>query len=164
MDNSKQNKDSMKNPLAFHPLKDIICYVSGIICILAIFLATFLAKPKGNSFHVEIRYQNTLLYEVNDKSQNTNIEFPSEGEKRITFSKEDGKRFGFKDGFDFLGNSITLTLYSDKSIQIKKDDVTCIDHTCSGLGRVYNSYTPIVCLKNHFQAMIVGDGFPETVN
>lgn len=156
--------EKTKTNLSFHPLKDIILYSIGVFLIAFLFLLAFFLKPKSSNSHVEIRYENTLLYEVNDKSKNTQISFPSEGEKKITYKKEDGVLFGFKEGFLFEGESITLTIYSDKSIQIKKEDVTCCDHVCSGMGRIYQTYTPIVCLPNHFQAMIVASSFPETIN
>lgn len=155
-------EDLLKKRIKYKPIKDSIIIACCIFIVVIIFLSTFLSKPKAVLSHVEIRYQNTLLYDKDDESKNTAISFPSVGEKRLEFRKEDGKIF-LEDGkdFDFIGEYVAITLYADKSIQIKSDDVTCPDHTCSKMGKMKYTFTPIVCLPNKIQAMIVADGLPE---
>ena len=46
-------------------------------------------------------------------------------------------------------------------IEIKTADITCPDHTCSKMGKISFTYTPIVCLPNQIQAMIVAESLPE---
>ena len=151
--------------LKFKPLKDILLIAVGGLIILAIVLATVFGRKDSTYSHVEIRYQDTLLWEKDDTKKNTAIAFPSSGEKRVSFSKEDGSIYlGEGKSFAFLGESVTFTLYSDHSIQLLEEDVECPDHTCSHMGRIYNTYTPIVCLPNQIQAMIVADSFPEFDN
>lgn len=157
MENEK--KENVLPP--FQPKKDIPLLSFLLIVVISIITSTFLLLPKGNNKYVNIQYNNQLLWEKEDKDKKTAISFPDKGEKRITFRSEDGILYGIEEGFSFADGEITLTLYADYSIQIRKDDVFCKDHTCSKLGRIYTSYTPLVCLPNHFQAMIVTDQYPE---
>ncbi len=157
MENEK--KENVLPP--FQPKKDIPLLSFLLIVVISIITSTFLLLPKGNKKYVNIQYNNQLLWEKEDQNKKTEISFPDKGEKRITFRNEDGILYGIEEGFSFVDGEITLTLYADYSIQIKKEDVFCNDHTCSKLGRIYTSYTPLVCLPNHFQAMIVTDQYPE---
>lgn len=157
MENEK--KENVLPP--FQPIKDVTLLSFLLILVISIITATFLLLPKGNKKYVNIQYNNQLLWEKEDEDKKTAISFPEKGEKRITFRNEDGALYGIKEGFSFVDGELTLTLYADSSIQIKKEDVFCKDHTCSKLGRIYTSYTPLVCLPNHFQAMIVTDQYPE---
>ncbi len=143
----------------FTPWKDIPLLSLLLILVISIIVTTFLLLPKGTERYVNIKYDSHLLYDK--ETHKTAFSFPESGSKEITFYNEDGKSYGLESDFSFVDGSITLTLYSDKSIQIKKEDVSCNDHTCSKLGRIYTSYTPLVCLPNHFQAMIIENGFPE---
>lgn len=157
MENEK--KENVLPP--FQPKKDIPLFSFLLILVISIITSTFLLLPKGNNKYVNIQYNNQLLWEKEDKDKKTSISFPDKGEKRITLRNEDGILYGIEEGFSFVDGEITLTLYADYSIQIQKEDVFCKDHTCSKLGRIYTSYTPLVCLPNHFQAMIVTDQYPE---
>lgn len=160
--NTESEKDTLLKRMKPKVLKDILLYVSLALVIVAISLSAFFLKPSSENSHVEIKYGNTLLYDPNDSSKKTAIAFPSSGEKRITFTNDDGPKYlGEGNNFSFIDGSITLTIYSDKSIQIKEEDVFCQDHLCSHMGRIYSSYTPVVCLPNHFSAMIVADGLPD---
>ena len=150
--------------LTFHPVQDVLLFAFCFFSIVIIVLLTAFSKPENENAHVEIRYQDTLLWDKNDPEKNTAISFPKQGEKKITFTKEDSSIY-LKDGEKFIfDNPITFTLYSDCSIQLLEEDVTCPDHTCVHLGRIYLSYVPLVCLPNHIQAMIVVDSYPESVN
>ncbi len=159
--------EKKKQYLTFHPTRDIILYSSCIFLIVFTFLfALFSKSTSKENTYVEIRYKDTLLYEKDDKEKNTKISFPEEGEKKITFQKEDASFYieGLQ-SFDFMGESVTITLYSDKSIQILKDEITCNDHVCSKMGRIDKVDIPIVCLVNHIQVMIRSStGLPENVN
>lgn len=157
---SKQ--EELIKSLKYKPIKDtILILISALIVGIIIFVALF-TKPENKLSHVEIRYQNTLLWDKDDPSKNTSIQFPTSGEKKLTYTKEDGSIFlGEGKEFAFEGDSITFTLYSNKSIQVLQDEVSCHDHTCSKMGRIYYTFTPIVCLPNNIQAMIIADGFPE---
>lgn len=145
----------------FQPVKDIslLCFLLALI--FSILFTTFYFLPKGNQSHVEIQYENTKLWLKADETHSTSLSFPKSGEEKITFTNEDGKEYGFEDGFSFQQGKISITLYSDKSIQIKQEDVFCQDHTCSKLGRIYTPFTPIVCLPNHIQVCIISESFPE---
>lgn len=160
---TESSKDKLLRRMKPKALKDILVYLVSALIILGLALGSFLARPTGDgNTHVEIKYINTLLYEPGDSSKNTSIAFPKEGEKRITFTDKDGEDYlGAGNDFSFLGGSITITLYSDKSIQILSSDVSCPDHLCSNMGRIYTTYTPLVCLPNHITAMIVADGLPD---
>lgn len=154
--------DPLKAKLKFSPLKDILLFVFAILLIAVISLITIYNRPSTENAHVEIRYNgSTLLFDKNDPSKSTSITFPSQGEKRVEFRKEDSSLF-LKEGetFAFEGDSVTFTLYSDKSFELKWDDVTCKDHRCSKEGRIYYANLPIVCLPNKIQAQIVS-GLPE---
>ena len=154
---------NQRNDLKFKPVKDTILILISILLIVFIVLLTFFLQPKKVSSHVEIRYQNTLLWDKEDSSKSTAIAFPSEGEKKITYRQEDSSLF-LKEGKFLFEHPITFTLYADCSIQILEEDITCPDHTCVHLGRIYQSYVPLVCLPNQIQAMIINDGYPERVN
>ena len=160
-------KENKKEELSFQPKKDIPIFIFSVLLIGIVVLMTFLYKKKDSTdSYVEIRYQNRLLYDKEDETKSTSIQFPVSGEKRITFRKEDASYY-FTDlnTFSFEGDYVSITLYSDKSIQIHKEDITCSDHVCSNMGRIYETYTPIVCLPNSIQVMIVAKtGFPESVN
>lgn len=157
-------EEEVMNRLHFRPLKDIPLFILAVIVILVIGLTTILSKPKSNNLHVEIRYQNTLLWDKSDPSKSTSISFPIEGEKRITFKKEDSNIY-FSDGSTFIfDHPVTFTLYSDHSIQLLEEDIDCPDHICSRMGRIYQTYVPLVCLPNQIQAMIVDSSLPETIN
>jgi len=166
--NTAKEKDPILSRLKFKPLKDIILFVIAGGIIGVILLAVFLSKPKDSTGkHVEIYYQNTQLWDKEDATKSLSISFPSSGEKRITYSREDGPIFlGEGHTFEFQGSSVTFTLYSDQSIELKQEDVTCPNHDCSKTGRVYNTLTPIVCLPNSLRAMIVSDSnaLPEWDN
>lgn len=154
--------DSTKNDALlprFRPWKDIPLLSVLLLLVISIIVTTFLLVPKGTERYVNIKYDSHLL--IDKETKKSAFSFPESGEKEITLTNEEGTLYGLATDFSFIDGSITLTLYSDQSIQIKKDDVSCSDHTCSKLGRIYTSYTPLVCLPNHFQAMIIENGFPE---
>ncbi len=155
MENTKNNTLLPR----FNPWKDIPLLSVLLIIIVSIIITTYLLIPKGTDKYVNIKYDSHLLYDKETKQ--SEFTFPTSGSKEITLYDKDGKDYGYDNDFSFINGRITLTLYSDKSIQIKKEDVSCLDHTCSKLGRIYSSYTPLVCLPNHFMAMIVENGYPE---
>lgn len=158
-------QEKLLSRLKFKPLKDILIFVVLALLIVILSLCAFYLKPTSDNTHVEIKYNNTLLYDKNDSAKSTEISFPTSGEKKVTFTKEDGSLYlGEGNEFDFEGDSITFTLYSDKSIQVLESEVSCSDKTCAHFGRVYTTYTPVVCLPNHMQAMIVADSLPEYDN
>lgn len=138
--------------LHYHKVKDSIVILIAVFIIVLISIFSILSFSNNSETHVEIKYQNYQLYDL--ETNKKEISFPSSGEKKITYKKEDGLKMINKE-FDFKSESITFTLYSDKSIQILKQDITCSDHICSKMGRIYTPNTPIVCLKNQIQIMIV---------
>ena len=85
---------------------------------------------------------------------------PLEGKREIVYRREDGEIFlGEGRYFQFYGEEVAITLYSDRSIEITREESP--RHVCSYLGRVYDPYVPLVCLPNSFQATIVSSFFPE---
>ncbi len=165
-ENNQKQEDALLLSLKIHPLKDGILLVVSILVIVLIFLVSYYSRPKTDpkTLFVQIKYQDTLLYDKNDPAKKTNISFPSEGEKKVSFAKEDGSLYlGEEKEFVFQGKGITFTLYDDYSIQVLHDDVECKDYDCSRQGRIYQPYLPIVCLPNTIQARIISsdDGFPE---
>ena len=164
-ENNQKQEDALLLSLKIHPLKDGILFVVSILVIVLIFLVSYYSRPKTDpkTLFVQIKYQDTLLYDKNDPAKKTNISFPSEGEKKVSFTKEDGSLYlGEEKEFVFQGKGITFTLYDDYSIQVLHDDVECKDYDCSRQGRIYQPYLPIVCLPNTIQAIISTDaGFPE---
>ena len=165
-ENNQKQEDALLLSLKIHPLKDGILFVVSILVIVLIFLVSYYSRPKTDpkTLFVQIKYQDTLLYDKNDPAKKTNISFPSEGEKKVSFTKEDGSLYlGEEKKFVFQGKGITFTLYDDYSIQVLHDDVECKDYDCSRQGRIYQPYLPIVCLPNTIQARIISTdaGFPE---
>ena len=165
-ENNQKQEDALLLSLKIHPLKDGILFVVSILVIVLIFLVSYYSRPKTDpkTLFVQIKYQDTLLYDKNDPAKKTNISFPSEGEKKVSFAKEDGSLYlGEEKEFVFQGKGITFTLYDDYSIQVLHDDVECKDYDCSRQGRIYQPYLPIVCLPNTIQARIISTdaGFPE---
>ena len=165
-ENNQKQEDALLLSLKIHPLKDGILFVVSILVIVLIFLVSYYSRPKTDpkTLFVQIKYQDTLLYDKNDPAKKTNISFPSEGEKKVSFTKEDGSLYlGEEKEFVFQGKGITFTLYDDYSIQVLHDDVECKDYDCSRQGRIYQPYLPIVCLPNTIQARIISTdaGFPE---
>ena len=165
-ENNQKQEDALLLSLKIHPLKDGILFVVSILVIVLIFLVSYYSRPKTDpkTLFVQIKYQDTLLYDKNDPAKKTNISFPSEGEKKVSFNKEDGSLYlGEEKEFVFQGKGITFTLYDDYSIQVLHDDVECKDYDCSRQGRIYQPYLPIVCLPNTIQARIISTdaGFPE---
>ena len=165
-ENNQKQEDALLLSLKIHPLKDGILFVVSILVIVLIFLVSYYSRPKTDpkTLFVQIKYQDTLLYDKNDPAKKTNISFPSEGEKKVSFTKEDGSLYlGEEKEFVFQGKGITFTLYDDYSIQDLHDDVECKDYDCSRQGRIYQPYLPIVCLPNTIQARIISTdaGFPE---
>lgn len=155
------------NPLDFHLKKDIPIYLFSILLIAFIFCFCFFSNKNSDQKYVEIKYQNRLLYDKDDTNKSTEISFPKEGEKKLTFYKNEANiYFSDIDEFAFLDDKITITIYSDNSIQIKKEDITCSDHVCSNMGRIYQVNTPIVCLPNQIQVMIKtkSNHYPDVVN
>ncbi len=162
----QKQEDSLLLSLKIHPLKDGILLIVSALIIVLVFLISFYSRPKTDpkTLFVQIKYQDTLLYDKNDPEKKTDISFPSKGEKKVSFTKEDGSLYlGEGQEFVFQGKGITFTLYDDYSIQVLHDDVECKDHDCSRQGRIYQTYFPIVCLPNTIQARIVSSdaGFPE---
>lgn len=165
-ENNQKQEDALLLSLKIHPLKDGILFVVSILVIVLIFLVCYYSRPKTDpkTLFVQIKYQDTLLYDKNDPEKKTNISFPREGEKKVSFTKEDGSLYlGEEKEFVFQGKGITFTLYDDYSIQVLHDDVECKDYDCSRQGRIYQPYLPIVCLPNTIQARIISSdaGFPE---
>ena len=165
-ENNQKQEDALLLSLKIHPLKDGILFVVSILVIVLIFLVSYYSRPKTDpkTLFVQIKYQDTLLYDKNDPAKKTNISFPSEGEKKVSFTKEDGSLYlGEEKEFVFQGKGITFTLYDDYSIQVLHDDVECKDYDCSRQGRIYPPYLPIVCLPKTIQARIISTnaGFPE---
>lgn len=146
--------------LKFKPIKDGIIYTFLIAVILSLFFMILSFKSSSsNNLKVEIRYQNKIIKDIE-----TNLDFysfPNEKERKVTLKKEDSSKYI---DTDFIFDELTITLYSDKSIQILKDDISCFDHLCSKLGRIYEVYTPLVCLPNQIEVMIINNAFPESVN
>ena len=165
-ENNQKQEDALLLSLKIHPLKDGILFVVSILVIVLIFLVSYYSRPKTDpkTLFVQIKYQDTLLYDKNDPAKKTNISFPREGEKKASLTKEDGSLYlGEEKEFVFQGKGITFTLYDDYSIQVLHDDVECKDYDCSRQGRIYQPYLPIVCLPNTIQARIISTdaGFPE---
>ncbi len=149
-----------KTRLDYHPVKDSIIIALSFLIVVCIFIGTYYAMPRSNNVYVEIKYGSTLLWDPEDATCNTQIQFPDEGEYTITYTKEDGEIFlGEGNYFEFYGDEVAVTLYSDKSIQITKEESP--RNVCSNLGRIYTSYTPLVCLPNSIQATIVASSFPD---
>ena len=153
-----------ENRLKYKPLKDSLLIGLSVFIVVAIILIAIFAKPKTDNVHVEIRYNSTLLWDKNDPTKDTAISFPVTGEKVLQFYKDDGPIYlGEGNKFDFYGDLVEITLFSNKSIKITKEDSP--RHICSNLGRIYTTYTPLVCLPNKIQATIVADsGFPRYDN
>ena len=146
--------------LHYKPIKDSILIFLSFLLVAIIVVVTFLVRPSLDYVHVEIKYDRTLLWDPEDPSKNTAIAFPESGEYVITYTRSDGPLFlGEGQEFQFYGEEIQITLYSDKSIQITKEESPF--NVCSKLGRVYDPYLPLACLPNHFQATIVASYFPE---
>lgn len=141
--------------------KDVPLLFFLVLLLLFVLLISFAPRKESGNRHVKIRYESTLLYEPGDTTKNTDIAFPEEGEKEIVFHKEDGKDYGYQEGFAFLSDHLTITLSSEGFVQIKEGDITCPDHTCVKMGKISTSYTPLVCLPNHIEVLIIEDGFPE---
>ena len=132
-ENNQKQEDALLLSLKIHPLKDGILFVVSILVIVLIFLVSYYSRPKTDpkTLFVQIKYQDTLLYDKNDPEKKTNISFPSEGEKKVSFTKEDGSLYlGEEKEFVFQGKGITFTLYDDYSIQVLHDDVECKDYDC----------------------------------
>ncbi len=146
--------------LRYRPVKDSILIFLSFLMVVIIVLVTFLVRPSLDNVHVEIRYGTTLLWDPEDETRNTAIPFPESGEYTITYTREDGEIFlGEGQQFDFYGEEVAITLYSDRSIQITKEQSPY--NVCSRLGRIYDPYMPLACLPNNFQATIVASYFPE---
>ena len=146
--------------LSFQPLKDIITVLFPVAVVITIILVTYFSLPQSTMTYVQIKYADTLLYDLNDPEKRTNIPFPEEGVKVVSYTRNDGEIFlGPGNQFQFYGEEMEVTIYSDKSIEITKEDSP--RHICSSLGRSYSPYAPLVCLPNYFQVSIVLGGLPE---
>ena len=110
--------------LRYRPVKDSILIFLSFLMVVIIVLVTFLVRPSLDNVHVEIRYGTTLLWDPEDETRNTAIPFPESGEYTITYTREDGEIFlGEGQQFDFYGEEVAITLYSDRSIQIIQPDL-----------------------------------------
>ncbi|MFA6624837.1 MAG: hypothetical protein WCS80_03640 [Bacilli bacterium] len=165
----KNRKDELASDLVgdtrltYKPVKDtIVIVLSGLLVVIITLLCVF-TRPRTDNSHVEIKYDNVLLWDKNDSTKNTAIEFPDTGSKVLAFLKTDGPLYlGEGKNFEFYGDEMDVTIYSDHSIQITKEESP--RNVCTNMGRVYNSYTPLICLPNRFQTMIVNSSFPEYDN
>lgn len=146
--------------LKFKKGRDIILFSFSIIVIITIFLISFFSNTRSVNKYVEIKYNKTILFDKDDKDRSTHISFPTNGIKKLTFKKTDSAIYNV----DFIFDSLAITIYDDQSIQILDEDISCPDHICTKMGRIYASNTPIVCLPNMIQVMIVSSSFPESVN
>jgi hypothetical protein len=156
---SQTPSDPSMARLTFKPLKDIFLMGISALLIVVIVVTTFFLTPRSDDSHVEIRYDTTLLWDKNDTSKTTAIAFPTSGSHTVAFLKTDGPLYlGEGKDFDFYGDEVDVTLYADRSVRITKESSP--RNVCSNLGRVYGTYTPLVCLPNRIQAMIVSDSFP----
>ncbi len=166
----EKKTNHQKDRLKYKPVRDTVLILCSAVVMGVIILATFLNRPNttNSPLCVEIAYtdpktgKSHLLYDKNDLEKNTAIAFPESGEKTLFFSKNDSHLY-LDDGvvFDFVGEEVGITLYADKSIQFKRENIACPNHDCSRFGRVYASYVPVICLPNHIQATIVTDTFPK---
>ncbi len=149
------------NRLHFRPLRDILSVLFSVILVFLIVLITWFSLPQSTELYVQIKYANVLLYDKNDPDKKTTIPFPEEGTYVISFTREDGEIYlGEGNYFQFYGDVMEVTLYSDYSVEITKEESP--RHICSQLGRTYSTYAPLVCLPNYFQVSIVmGGGLPE---
>jgi hypothetical protein len=154
----EEKEDKVLKSLKFKPLKDIILFLVAAVVIVTLFLASFLTRPDTSKAHVVIYYNDVQLWDKNDPEKNKEIQFPSEGEKKVEFLASDGPTFlGSDKDFVFEGNFIIFTLYSDHSIQVVNGDSECKGHDCIKQGRIYDAGKPIVCLPNHMRAFILGE-------
>lgn len=156
----KAQADPVFARLKFRPVRDSLSFLFAGLVIFAVLLSVFLVKPKSaDKVHAEIFYKQIQLFDKEDPTKNKNISFPSSGEKKVVFTKEDSPLFlPTGETFAFVGDSVTFTLYADRSIQIMEEEIKCPNHDCSKQGRIYALMTPIVCLPNQVRAMIVSDG------
>lgn len=145
---------------SFHPVKDTAAVLFLVLLVVLIVLITFFSIPQSTATYVQIKYLNTLLYDKNDPEKRTNIPFPEEGQRVISFTRKDGEIYlGEGNYFQFYGEEVEVTIYADKSVAITKEDSP--RHICSNLGRSYSVYAPLVCLPNYFQVSLVAGGLPE---
>lgn len=150
----------MRDNLTYRPVKDTILLFLSFLLVFLIVFVTVLLRPNTDNVHVEIRYGTTLLWDPEDPTRNPYIDFPTEGERKIVYHREDGPMFlGEGQEFQFYGDEVEITLYSDRSIQITKEDSPY--HVCLRMGRIYDPYLPLACLPNNLQATIVSNYFPE---
>lgn len=147
--------------LSYKPIKDTLLILGAVALMVIILLCSLLTQPNGDNAYVEIRYGTTLLWDIDDSTKNTKIAFPSDGSKVLTYKESDGPTFlGEGNYFEFYDDGenepmVSVTLYSDKSVEITYQRSP--KNICENMGRIYSSYTPLVCLPNNFQVMIVKD-------
>lgn len=148
-----------KSRLRYRPFSDTLSIVLSAVLVTAIGLATFFLRPKATGGeHVEIKYGNLLLWDLEhpDTPDKTKIQFPESGERVIRFEKSDAPQFDPSlTEFDFYGDEVEVTLSSRHTVRITKEDSP--RHICSNLGEEKDPYSPLVCLPNHIQVMIVPD-------
>ena len=153
--------------LKYRPVIDTIAIVSSVLIIVAIVLISYFSRPKNNgTYYAKIRYQNTYLWDKDDDSTKETklIPFPKDGKKVLIYKNSDGPIFlGEGNYFNFYDSNypdgdrtepqIEVTLYSDCSIEITYQKSP--KNVCENMGRIYYTYTPLVCLPNSFQVSIV---------
>ncbi len=160
-----------KSRLEYRPFVDTAMILLSVLIIVAVVLISFFSRPGNDkgTYYCQIKYQNTYLWDKDDeKTKETKlIPFPETGEKVLVYRRSDGpiylgegKYFEFYDsGYPDNGRTepqIEVTLFSDKSIEITYQKSP--RNVCENMGRIYNPYTPLVCLPNSFQASIVSSG------
>lgn len=157
-----------KSRLEYRPIVDTAAILLSLLIIAAVVLISFFSRPRNDKgiYYCQIKYQNTYLWDKDDpKTEETKlIPFPETGEKVLVYKKSDGPIYlGEGHDFEFYDQGypdngrkepqIEVTLYFDKSIQITYQKSP--RNVCENMGRIYNPYTPLVCLPNSFQASIV---------
>lgn len=156
---SPQAGGEKKKRLHYRPSADSIAIGLSVVLVAGIALSAFLLRPKATEGeHVEIKYGNLLLWDLEnpDTPDKTKIQFPETGNRVIRFEKTDAPKFDPSlTEFDFYGEEVEVTLSSRHTIQITKEDSP--RHICSNLGEESDPYSPLVCLPNHIQVMIVPD-------
>lgn len=154
--NTKEN-----NPYKIKPLKDILLFLLCLVIILCPTISIILLRKSDGNKYVTISYKGIDLIDIDSTTKTTKYDFPSNGERIVTIYKNQSSLYLEDTTFGFDGDYFSITLYSDRSIQIKKEDITCKDHVCSSYGKIKDPYTPIVCLPNQIQVMIHADSLPE---
>lgn len=127
--------------------RDFLAIIAAAAAAVAVLIFALVRFPRSGGTDVEIYYRNKLIATL-----------PLDEDRTVTFCRDnvdaaEGFVCDYRGFSDFEGPLVQLEI-RERSIRISEE--TSNRHLCSTQGSISAANTPLICLPNSFQAVIIG--------